>query len=135
MVEKYNKTVSPENVEAITGLSAQFLSTFNDAMNLRQIAMKELTPSNALRTIRKEAVVGLLNGAIFALIIGFVVWIWFGSAALGGVLALAIIINLLAAGISGSALPLVLNRFGFDSAIASSAFLTSITDVLGFYVF
>lgn len=105
------------------------------AVVVRGIAMKELTPSNALRTIRKEAVVGLLNGAIFALIIGFIVWIWFGSAALGGVLALAIIINLLAAGLSGSALPLVLNRFGFDPAIASSAFLTSITDVLGFYVF
>ena len=105
------------------------------AVVIRGIAMKELTPVNALRTIRKEAVVGLLNGTIFAVIIGSVAWIWFGNAALGGVLALAIVINLLAAGLSGSALPLVLSRFGFDPAIASSAFLTSITDVLGFYVF
>ena len=72
---------------------------------------------------------------IFAILIGTVAWGWFGSPALGGVIALAIIINLLAAGLSGSGLPVILNHFGFDPAIASSAFLTSITDVLGFYVF
>lgn len=102
---------------------------------VRAIAMKELTPANTLRTIRKEAVVGLLNGAIFAVLIGSLAWIWFGSAALGGVIGLAIVINLFVAGLSGSALPVILTRFGFDPAIASSAFLTSITDVLGFYVF
>lgn len=105
------------------------------AVVVRGIAMKELTPANAIRTIRKEAAVGLLNGVIFAVIIGSVVWLWYGNAALGGVLGLAIVVNLLAAGLSGSALPLILTRFGFDPAIASSAFLTSITDVLGFYVF
>ena len=88
-----------------------------------------------MRTIRKEAVVGLLNGAIFALLVGFVVWVCFGSAALGGVIGLAIIINLLEAGLSRSTLPVILTRLGFDPAIASRAFLTSITDVIGFYVF
>jgi magnesium transporter len=102
---------------------------------VRAIAVKELTPSNSLRNIRKEAVVGLLNGAIFAVLIGLVAWLWFGSAALAGVTGLAIIINLLVAGLSGSTLPVMLTRLGFDPAIASSAFLTSITDVLGFYVF
>ena len=102
---------------------------------VRAIAMKELTAENAFRTIRKEVAVGLFNGIIFAILIGTVAWGWFGSPALGGVIALAIIINFLAAGLSGSALPVILNHLGFDPAIASSAFLTSITDVLGFYVF
>ena len=102
---------------------------------VRAIAMRELTPANALRTIGKEIVVGLLNGLLFALIIGGVAWAWFGSPALGGVIGLAIIINFLVAGLSGSALPVYLQRLGFDPAVASSAILTSITDVLGFYVF
>ena len=102
---------------------------------VRAIAMKELTPSNAIRTIGKEAAVGLLNGFIFAILIGAVAWGWFGSPALSGVIALAIVINLLVAGLSGSALPVILQRLGFDPAVASSAFLTSITDVVGFYVF
>jgi len=102
---------------------------------VRAIAMKELTPVNAIRTIGKEVMVGILNGAIFACLIGAVAWVWFGSPALGGVLGLAIVINLTVAGLSGSALPVLLQRLGFDPAVASSAFLTSITDVVGFYVF
>ncbi len=102
---------------------------------VRAIAMKELTVSNALRTIGKEVIVGVLNGLLFALLIGAVAWAWFGSPELGGVLGLAIIINLAVAGLSGSALPVLLQRLGYDPAVASSAFLTSITDVVGFYVF
>ena len=102
---------------------------------VRAIAMKELPAETAFRTIRKEVAVGLFNGIIFAILIGTVAWGWFGSPALGGVIALAIIINFLAAGLSGNALPVILNHLGFDPAIASSACLTSITDVLGFYVF
>ncbi|MBT4721602.1 MAG: magnesium transporter, partial [Rhodospirillaceae bacterium] len=96
---------------------------------------RELTPANALRTIGKEIVVGMVNGLLFAVIIGGVAWGWFGNPALGGVIALAIVINFLVAGLAGSALPVYLQRFGFDPAVASSALLTSITDVLGFYVF
>ncbi|MBT3887249.1 MAG: magnesium transporter [Rhodospirillaceae bacterium] len=102
---------------------------------VRAIAMRELTPANALRTIGKEIVVGMVNGLLFAVIIGGVAWGWFGNPALGGVIALAIVINFLVAGLAGSALPVYLQRFGFDPAVASSALLTSITDVLGFYVF
>ena len=102
---------------------------------VRAIAMKELTMPNAIRAIGKEAIVGLLNGLIFALLIGALAWAWFGSPTLGGVLGLAVIINLTVAGLSGSALPVLLQRLGFDPAVASSAFLTSITDVVGFYVF
>ena len=102
---------------------------------VRAIAMRELTPANALRTIGKEIVVGMVNGLLFAVIIGGVAWGWFGNPALGGVIALAIVINFLVAGLAGSALPVYLQRLGFDPAVASSALLTSITDVLGFYVF
>jgi len=102
---------------------------------VRAIAMKELTMSNAYRAIGKEVAVGILNGIIFAAIIGTVVWIWFGSPALGGVIGLAIGLNLIVAGFVGSSLPIVLQRLGFDPAVSSSAFLTSITDIVGFYVF
>ena len=102
---------------------------------VRAIAVKELTPMNAVRAIRKELLVSGLNGLLFAVLIGGVAWAWFASPALGGVIALAMAINLLTAGFTGSVLPVVLQRAGFDPAVASSALLTSITDVVGFYVF
>ena len=102
---------------------------------VRAIAVKELTPMNAMRAIRKEMLVSGLNGLLFAVLIGGVAWVWFASPALGGVIALAMAINLLTAGFTGSVLPVVLQRTGFDPAVASSALLTSITDVVGFYVF
>jgi len=102
---------------------------------VRAIAMRELTPSNAYRTIGKEITVGVLNGLIFASIIGFIVYAWFDNALLGVVIGLAIIVNLIVAGFVGSSLPIILQSLGFDPAVASSAFLTSITDIIGFYVF
>ncbi len=102
---------------------------------VQAIAMKELTSANAMRAIRKELIVSTLNGFMFAALIGGVAWLWFGSPALGGVIAVAMVINLMAAGLAGSVLPVVIQRAGFDPAVASSALLTSITDVVGFYVF
>jgi len=102
---------------------------------VRAIAVKELTETNALRTIRKEILVSSLNGLLFGVLIGGLAWAWFGSPALGGVIALATAINLLTAGVTGSVLPVILQRAGVDPAVASSALLTSVTDVVGFYVF
>ena len=102
---------------------------------VRAIAVKELTPMNAARAIRKELLVSGLNGLLFAVLVGGVAWAWFASPALGGVIGLAMAINVLTAGFTGSVLPVVLQRVGFDPAVASSALLTSITDVVGFYVF
>ena len=102
---------------------------------VRAIAIRELTPTNALRAIGKELIIGGLNGVLFAILIGGVSWVWFGSPALGGVIGTAVILNLLVAGLAGSALPLILQRLGFDPAVASSAVLISITDVAGFYIF
>lgn len=102
---------------------------------VRALATKDLTQSNALRVIRRELFVGLLNGVIFAVLIGIIGMIWFGSALLGLVLALAMLVNLLVAGIAGIMVPLSLDRLGIDPALASSAFVTTVTDVIGFFVF
>jgi len=102
---------------------------------VRGIAMKQLTATNALRAIRKEILVSSLNGLLFGVLIGGLAWAWFGSPALGGVIALATLINLLMAALTGSTLPVILQRAGLDPAVASSALLTSVTDIAGFYVF
>ncbi|MBL4691362.1 MAG: magnesium transporter [Rhodospirillales bacterium] len=102
---------------------------------VRALAMKDLTPTNAARVIRKEALVGMFNGVLFAVLIGVVAWVWFGSPALGVVIGLAMIVNMFVAGLAGTTIPLALNRIGVDPAIASSVFLTMITDVVGFSVF
>jgi magnesium transporter len=102
---------------------------------VRALAMKDLTPTNAARVIRKEALVGMFNGVLFAVLIGVVAWVWFGSPALGVVIGLAMIVNMFVAGLAGTTIPLALNRIGVDPAIASSVFLTTITDVVGFFVF
>ncbi|MBT3306545.1 MAG: magnesium transporter [Alphaproteobacteria bacterium] len=102
---------------------------------VRALAMKELTPTNAARVIGKEALVGVFNGVLFAGLIGGVAWFWFGNSALGVVIGMAMIVNMFVAGVAGTTIPLALNKFGIDPAVASSVFLTTITDVVGFFVF
>lgn len=102
---------------------------------VRAIATKDLTGSNVWRVIRREALVGLVNGAAFAVIMGLVGLIWFGSLALAGVIAAAMVINLLAAGLAGVVIPVVLDRLKVDPALASGAFVTTVTDVVGFFAF
>ena len=102
---------------------------------VRALAMKELTETNAARVIGKELLVGCFNGVLFAGLTGVVAWVWFGSVALGVVIGLAMIVNMVVAGLAGSTIPLMLDRFGVDPAVASSVFLTTITDVVGFFVF
>ena len=102
---------------------------------VRALAMKELTPTNSLRLIGKELLVGSFNGILFAIIIGFVAWFWFKSPLLGGVIAAAMVINLIVASIAGTTIPLMLERAGIDPAIASGVLLTTITDVIGFAAF
>ncbi|PIE12290.1 MAG: magnesium transporter [Rhodobacterales bacterium] len=102
---------------------------------VRAIATKDLTGSNLWRVIRREVLVGLVNGAIFAVIMGFVGVIWFGTPLLGGVIAVAMVVNLVIAGFAGTVIPVVLERFGVDPALASGAFVTTVTDVVGFFAF
>jgi magnesium transporter len=102
---------------------------------VRSIATKDLTAANVWRVIRRECLVGLVNGAIFAVVMGIVGLIWFGSPALGYVIAVAMVINLVVAGLAGTVIPVVLDRIGVDPALASGAFVTTVTDVVGFFAF
>ncbi|MGB3243069.1 MAG: magnesium transporter [Sulfitobacter sp.] len=102
---------------------------------VRAIATKDLTGSNVWRVIRRECLVGLINGAIFAVVMGIVGIIWFGSPALGYVIAVAMVINMVVAGLAGTGIPILLERVGVDPALASGAFVTTVTDVVGFFAF
>ncbi|MDQ7069785.1 MAG: magnesium transporter [Rhodobacterales bacterium] len=102
---------------------------------VRSMATKDLTSANVWRVIRREVLVGLVNGLIFAAVMGVVGVIWFGSPVLGAVLAAAMVINLVVAGLAGTVIPVVLDKMGVDPALASGAFVTTVTDVVGFLAF
>ncbi|MGA0393029.1 MAG: magnesium transporter [Rhodospirillales bacterium] len=102
---------------------------------VRALAMKELTPTNSLRLIGKEILVGWINGVLFAILIGFIAWYWFNNPLLGAVIAVAMVVNLVVAAAAGTTIPLLLERVGVDPAIASAVFLTTVTDVVGFAAF
>ncbi len=102
---------------------------------VRALAMREVSKINSFRVIWKETLVGALNGLIFAVIIGFITVIWFGNMDLGIIIAFAMILNLVVAGLFGAGIPILLNRMGSDPAISSTVLLTTMTDVIGFFVF
>lgn len=104
-------------------------------VTVRALATGELADANAARVIRREIMVGVLNGLAFAVITGAAAYIWFEVPGLGIVIGLAMICNLLAAALGGILIPLTLHRFKIDPAVASSPFVTTVTDVTGFFVF
>ncbi|WP_144223062.1 magnesium transporter [Mesorhizobium amorphae] len=104
-------------------------------VTVRALATRDLDIYNAGRVIRREVLVGLLNGAIIATLLGLVAGTWFQNVDLGLVIAAAMIVNMLAASLGGILIPLFLDKFGADPAISSSIFTTMITDVIGFLAF
>jgi magnesium transporter len=102
---------------------------------VRALATRTLSPVNALRFTLRECAVGLINGLLFALIVGVFAWAWFGSDTLGLIIGAAMVINLLAAALAGILVPLALDRFDIDPAVASGTFVTTVTDVVGFFAF
>ncbi|QFT31845.1 magnesium transporter [Roseibium porphyridii] len=102
---------------------------------VRGIATQELSARNLLRVLNREILVSAVNGLALAVLIGITAWLWFASPGLGIVIAGAIIINMLFAGLSGLLIPIVLDRMNVDPAIASSVFVTTVTDVVGFFAF
>ena len=102
---------------------------------VRAIAMKELTPANAFRVLSKEVLVGVFNGILFAALIGGVAWLWSGDVSIGLVMAAAMAVTMVVAGLAGAAIPFGLSRTGIDPAVASGVFLTTITDVVAFFAF
>ncbi len=105
------------------------------AVAVRAIAINELTRSNTWRTIRHELAVAVLNGLTIAVLIGIGAGLWFDDWLLGGVIALAILINIVIAGLAGVFVPVALDRLKQDPAVASSVFVTMITDSMGFLAF
>jgi magnesium transporter len=102
---------------------------------VRAIATKDLTSANVWRVLRREVLVGLANGLIFAVVMGVVGYIWFGSYMLGVVIASAMVVNMVVAGFAGTVIPVMLERWGVDPALASGAFVTTVTDIVGFFAF
>ncbi len=102
---------------------------------VRALATKDLTGSNVWRVIRREALVGVINGVAFAVIMAIVGMIWFGSPVLGAVIAVAMVVNLVVAALAGTVIPIIMERVGVDPALASGTFVTTVTDVVGFFAF
>ncbi|HSR74311.1 MAG TPA: magnesium transporter [Sulfurovum sp.] len=102
---------------------------------VRQLALGDIAKHDAFRTIKKEVILSLANGFIFAIIMGIIASMWFDKAMLGVVIALSMIINLLSAGFFGAMVPLLLKKMEIDPAIGSTVVLTTVTDVVGFFSF
>ncbi|WOI54544.1 magnesium transporter [Parvularcula sp. LCG005] len=111
---------------------------------VRNLATRDLTPANALRVVGRETAVSFINGVAFAVLLGVTAGFWYQTLGGGGpgegvilgcVLAAAMIITMLAAGLSGILIPLTLDRFGADPAVSSAVFVTTVTDITGFFAF
>jgi magnesium transporter len=102
---------------------------------VRKMALGEIDIDNTKQALLKEIIVSLLNGFLFALIMGVIAYAWFGMPMLGVVIAMAMIINMLIAGFFGASIPLLLKRLRIDPAIGSTVLLTTATDVFGFFSF
>lgn len=102
---------------------------------VRALATRDLSKTNMMRMISKETLVGLLNGIAFAIIGSIITYVWFSDLLLAGVIGVAMVVNLIIAGLFGIGIPLILNKLNIDPALASSVFLTTVTDVVGFFAF
>ena len=102
---------------------------------VRGIALGELTWSNSRKTLVKEAMVGIGNGLILGLVGAGVAWWVVGNPYFGGILALAMVINLLVAAVAATLIPIALRALRIDPALASSVFITTLTDMFGFFAF
>ena len=102
---------------------------------VRALAMRQLTHRNAMRILAKEVTVGGINGVLLAIIAGTLAALLFTDPVIGGVIAVAMVANLVVAGFCGVAIPLALDRLKIDPAIASTVVLTTVTDVVGFFAF
>jgi magnesium transporter len=102
---------------------------------VRALATRELSSANAMRVAIREVSVGMLNGLAFGVLTGIGAGIWFASVGLGVVIALAMVTNLVAGALGGIMIPLTLDRLGYDPAVSSGAFVTTVTDVVGNFAF
>ncbi|MCW8925581.1 MAG: magnesium transporter [Xanthomonadales bacterium] len=102
---------------------------------IRGMATGQVSARNSMAILRKELMVGILNGIVFSVIIATVAYLWYGSPGLGLVMAVAIIVNLVAGALAGALIPVVLKRMSIDPALAGGVVLTTVTDVVGIFAF
>ena len=105
------------------------------AVTIRTLATNELTKNNFIQTVSKEFSIGILNGIIFAIISALIVQLWFKDVKLSLIISISMVLNMIVAGLFGILVPVALKRMKIDPAIASSVFVTTITDVIGFLSF
>jgi magnesium transporter len=105
------------------------------AVAVRALTERDLTSRTAWRAVRREALAALIIGLIFAVILALITYLWFGNLTLAIVAFIAMIINHVFAGLAGVSIPLILKHYGADPAVASSVFVTTVTDVVGFFAF
>ena len=105
------------------------------AVTVRTIATNDLTQNNFSSTVYKEFTIGILNGIIFATISALVVQVWFEDSVLSMIISISMILTMIIAGLFGILVPFTLKKMNIDPAIASSVFVTTITDVIGFVSF
>lgn len=104
-------------------------------MIIRGIALGELTLENSRQVLMKEIYVGMINGILLGLIVALLGYLWVGNAAFGFVIGIAMLLNLMVSTISGYFVPVTLKKLNIDPALASGVFVTTVTDVLGFFFF
>ncbi len=102
---------------------------------IRGMALGQISQANAWRFFTKEIAVGLVNGVIWALVVGVIAGLWFDNMQIAWILGLAMVVNLITAAVMGTIIPLLLRRLGIDPALAGSVLLTTFTDVVGFMSF
>lgn len=102
---------------------------------VRALATNEIDNFNVRRIILREVMVGLINGFVFAVVIAVVAYLWFGNGSLSVVIAVAMVINMISAALAGILIPIGLDKIKIDPAIASTAFVTTVTDIVGFFAF
>ncbi|GAB58115.1 magnesium transporter [Rheinheimera nanhaiensis] len=102
---------------------------------IRGLALEQITPKTYLTLLRKELGVGAINGVLWALVIAVTTYFWFGDWVIGGIIGMAIIINIVVAAIAGVLIPIWLEKLDIDPALSGSVILTTVTDVIGFFAF
>jgi magnesium transporter len=139
VISRFEATISSILILAalmpIVASTGGIAGTQSLAVAVRALATRDLTQANARRVVLRELGAGVLNGIGLALILGFGAWIILGDPLLGAVLGMAMIVNQIVAAMGGVMVPLTLERMGLDPALASGTFVTTLTDVMGFFAF
>ncbi|MBU2112925.1 MAG: magnesium transporter [Gammaproteobacteria bacterium] len=102
---------------------------------IRGLALEQITPQTYMTLLRKELGVGAINGVLWAIVIAVATYFWFGDWIIGGIIGMAIIINIIVAALSGVLIPIWLEKLDIDPALSGSVILTTVTDVIGFFAF